>query len=58
MKKSVCAGYSTELLTILVHYTENADFLQTHGQTLHSLAKSGNVPCQFLMGNFDINWIC
>ena len=41
MKKSVSAGYTTELLTLLVHYTENADFLQTHGQTLLALTESG-----------------
>ena len=44
LKKSVCAGYSTELICIMVHFSENVDFFLTHRQTLLSLATSGMLP--------------
>ena len=43
IKKSLMAGYTSELLTQLIHYTENADFLQVHGQTLLALSESGKM---------------
>lgn len=41
LRKSVSAGYSTELLNIVVHYSENVEFLKNHGMELLTLGEQG-----------------
>jgi len=43
LRKSVSAGYCSELLNIVIHYSDNIDFLKKHGQQLLSLGELGIV---------------
>jgi len=41
LRKSVSAGYATELLNIVVHHSDNVAFLQKYGAALLAIGEQG-----------------
>ncbi|XP_052231908.1 protein virilizer homolog isoform X2 [Dreissena polymorpha] len=41
LRRSVCAGYTSELLNIVVHYSDSVEFLKKHGEELLAFGEQG-----------------
>lgn len=41
LRKSVSAGYASDLINIVVHYSDSVDFLKKHGLDLLTLGEQG-----------------
>ena len=48
LRKSVCAGYTAELMNMVVHHSDNVEFLKKHGEELLALGESGRISINIM----------
>lgn len=52
LRKSVCAGYTAELLNMVLQHSDSVEFLKKHGEELLTLGESGKRSLTAVTGQY------